>query len=180
MVVIRAFESSEKFTFMEQRQQELIIRPRCENCQRQQPSEVQIDSPYCTILVNQSSSLVKRRKFKNITTSARNVVNVTLCHECNVYLTSDDTNDIDNEDDEDETADNDNTANGILKRFDIIWPAFIWSLLKDETIHKHYGRFIWRFIIHNWRPWWIDSIKLRFPCIFEEVSLDMLTPISKI
>jgi len=30
--VVSAFESSEQFILMEQRQQELIIRPRCDNC----------------------------------------------------------------------------------------------------------------------------------------------------
>ena len=149
MKVIRTFESSDEFVLMQQRQQELIIRPRYENCQRQQPSKVQIDSPYCTIFVNQSSSLVKRLKFKNVTTSAQNVVNLTLCHEYHVYLTSDDIHDIDDEDDEDDTEENDNAANVIPKIFDIIWPSFIWSLLKDESMHKHYGRFIWRFVTHN-------------------------------
>ena len=94
MKVVRTFESSDEYILMQQRQQELLIRPRCANCQRQKPSEDQRDNQYSTIFVNQSSSLVKRRKFKNITTSTQNVVNLTLCHECHVYLTSDDTNDI--------------------------------------------------------------------------------------
>ena len=52
-------------------------------------------------------------------------------------------------------------------------------MLNDDSIHLHYGMHIWRFITYNWRPWWIDSIKVKYPFIFEDISLDSPTPIFK-
>ena len=44
--IVRIYESTEEFTLLEQRRQELLIRPKCNNCQRQQPLEIDNDDPY--------------------------------------------------------------------------------------------------------------------------------------
>ena len=114
--IVRIFESTEEFTLLERRRQELLIRPKCDNCQRQQPLEIDNDDPYKTLYVNQSSSnIVNQRKFKFVTANTRNVVNYTLCNEYNIHLTSGD--------------------NDVADEIDTVWPAFIWGLLKDESVH---------------------------------------------
>jgi len=130
--IVRIFESTEEFTFLERRRQQLLIRPKCDNCQRQQPLEIDNDDPYKTLYVYQSSfNIVNQRKFKFDTANTRNVVNYTLCNECNIHLTSGD--------------------NDVANEIDTIWPVFIWGLLKDQSVHLHYGvyKFLVANIVHN-------------------------------
>ena len=94
-----------------------------------------------------------------MTLNRRNITNHTLCTECNIHLTSGD--------------------NDIATEMKTVWPAFIWGLLKDETIQQNYGVHILRFISMVWRPWWIDSIKYELANIYQDVTLQSPSPIFK-
>ena len=43
--------------------------------------------------------------------------------------------------------------------------------MKDEFIHEKYGEMIWRFIPVEWRPWWIDVLKEKFPFVFGNITI---------
>ena len=113
---------------------------KCRNCQRKQ-SKYLIDTygPLYMIQFHQvSSELVKKKcKFKHITISSDEIVELSLCHQCAQHLTCDNFK---------ERNDSRNT-----------WTGFIWNTLKDPCIQQNYGDYIWRFIPEVWRYWWIES-----------------------
>jgi len=124
----------------------------CENCHRKQYPEN--NSFYSiTFLHRRSDEIKKNKKFKTIRCStAEPSFNVKLCEQCDCHLVSGDSK-----------QSNDYNA---------VWPSFIWFILKNEDIHKHYGSYIWRFIPTQWRYWWISEVKDQFPDVYENVTID--------
>ena len=52
--------------------------------------------------------------------------------------------------------------------------------MKDEQIHQHYGRMVWRFIPYHWNQWRIEPVKEEFPEVYNDnISIQMPVPIFK-
>ena len=79
---------------------------KCENCQRCQVHPNIIDNGiYSISFINQENTYLKRRKFKHLRSSSRNVETYSLCIQCNLYLTSD--------------------RDGISSDMAVVWPSYI-------------------------------------------------------
>ena len=132
----------------------------CANCQRMQTIGYQHVNPSYQIeyFHIRSDSVVQKRKFKTIQafTGARHCV-YKLCNECKLYL--------------DKAQPNNSFAVG--------WCSYIWSLLSNKDIHDKYGCFIWRFIPSEWRLWWLQMVKMRFPNVFVAIDLHNPSPAFK-
>ena len=55
------------------------------------------------------------------------------------------------------------------------WPAYMWSVLSDETARKWYGEMLWQLVLSSWCPWWIAAIKAELPEL-SAVSLEWPKP----
>ena len=61
---------------------------------------------------------------------------------------------------------------------DKTWTAFIWkNMFSNYDIHEKYGIEIWKYIRPKWRYWWVDSLKDRFPQIFNNITINYPIPI---
>ena len=78
------------------------------------------------------------------------------CKECNEYLTL--------------------SSGEIDDDASVIWCSFIWTILKDDSIHKIHGALILRFIPLEWRPWWINALNNIYPIIFGNITMDSPSP----
>lgn len=129
----------------------------CDNCKRQYHEDNNNNNIYKMNLSHQEGTNINNRKFKDNDVIRREDQLYTLCDECNSYLSS--TNE--------------------KSRYDskIIWPVFIWFILKDPKIHECYGNTIWKFIPSSWRQWWLMSLKNNFPTVYSDISIDYPPPI---
>ena len=57
------------------------------------------------------------------------------------------------------------------------WPAFVWTVLKNGKVREIYGESIWQFIPQQWRYWWIETLKTKYPHVFGEVTIENPPPI---
>eukprot|EP00957_Ditylum_brightwellii_P001515 118288-Ditylum_brightwellii.AAC.1 len=46
-------------------------------------------------------------------------------------------------------------------------------------IHKQYGDRVWTFIPKEWRWWWMLSLQMKFPSMFNYISLSSPSPAFK-
>ena len=129
----------------------------CDNCKRQLHENNDISDIYVLNSSLQDGKNIRSRKFKDSEVRTAEDRHYTLCNECNTYLTS--------------------TNDKIRYDSKYIWPAFIWSILKDVKIHECYGNSIWRLIPSSWRQWWLNSVKNYFPMIFSDISLENPSPL---
>ena len=103
----------------------------CDNCKRQYHEDNNDNNFYKMNLSHQEGKNSNSQKFKDNDVIIREDELYTLCDEYTTYLSS--TNE--------------------KSRYDtkIIWPVFIWFILKDPKIHECYGIIIWKFIPSSWR-----------------------------
>ena len=113
----------------------------CVNCRRKQNDQVitNYGEIYRLHLHRvDSTTVIKRKKFKHISVDYNNSEIITLCHQCNQHLT------------EEESS--------ISNKTEYMWPGFIWFFLTDRNIRSHYNcSILWKFIPVQWRFWWLDE-----------------------
>jgi len=56
------------------------------------------------------------------------------------------------------------------------WPGFIWSMLSSTYVHDAYGTSIWRYIPYEWRLWWIDAVRHKFPRVYGSITMQSPAP----
>ena len=129
----------------------------CDNCKRQYHENNINNNIYKMDLSLQQGKNINIRKFKDPEVTNAEDKHYTLCNECKTYLSS----------------------SNEKSRYDskIIWPAFIWSILKDPKVHECYGNTIWKCIPFSWRQWWLMSLKNNFPTIYSDISIKYPPPI---
>jgi hypothetical protein len=106
-----------------------------------------------------SKTIVIKQNFKNVNAySGRNNHCIyKLCKECDAYIDKDQSN----------------------KSFEVGWCSFILAFLSNTDIHKQYGDHVWTFIPKEWRSWWMLSLQMKFPSVFNCISLSSPSPIFK-
>ena len=52
----------------------------------------------------------------------------------------------------------------------ICWPAFMWLVLKNQSLRRYHGIELWRIIPKTWRRWWICQANTLSG--FENVTVD--------
>jgi hypothetical protein len=57
-----------------------------------------------------------------------------------------------------------------------VWPAFMWSMIRNEVIADHVSIGVWSYVLMRWRHWWIDDFRSMHSG-HEEISLWMPKPI---
>ena len=126
----------------------------CHNCKRTQNRNL-IElyghcSSYSMSFSSVNSTCIRNRKFKHsdLITNDSNI-NYTLCNQCSEYLTL-----------------SENCDKEIF-----CWPGFLINLLENSSVHIKYGEKIWRFIPFQFRYWWLDYVRDRYPAIYSHVTL---------
>ena len=137
--------------------------PYCHNCHRVQTvdDDSTTNHQYRLDLQERISDTLPKgtRKFKNVVASTRYVQTYTLCHQCNCHLQ--------------EVANNPN-----YNSFAYTWPGFVWYLLTDNSILEHYqSEFLWKLIPHQWRAWWLPSLKAKYPRLYAAITIELPKPI---
>jgi hypothetical protein len=129
---------------------------KCANCNRRPILNCTFDYQLNLHTVN-SGVIIGRRAFSFLSgTRSDHSIDYSLCQQCTIHLTNDDKD--------------------IANKPDAIWPAFYWSILRSNEIHKYYdSNFIWRIIPLVWRKWWYDEIKLQFPSYYDN-GITLLKP----
>jgi hypothetical protein len=94
-----------------------------------------------------------RRKFKFVvlTQNEDNASDIILCKQSYNHLINDDLK--------------------VAKDVKYCWPGFIWGILCNENIQNVYGEVIWRFLPHQWRYWWLESVIVSIPSLLN-VTID--------
>ena len=69
--------------------------------------------------------------------SRNEMESVTSCKECYTYLTEED--------------------GKVANLYKNTWPSFFWKMLQNHSVQQHYGNRGWKFILQEWRSWWLPS-----------------------
>ena len=93
----------------------------CDNCYREQQDQNTDNHLYNIQFIQQNKNNIKsHKKFKDTASFTDNTKETyLLCKECNEYLTL--------------------SCGEIDDDASVTWCSFIWTILKDENIHKNYG-----------------------------------------
>ena len=137
----------------------------CSNCKRHRNVIDNLLPIYhINFIRRKSSDIRQRKKFRNVKRSTKKIEEFYLCGECDAYLCH-----------PSESGTNDSK---------IAWPAFVWEVLKNKEVRNRYDHYVWRFLPHEWRGWWINSVgefeefedvSLESPtCFFEDKTKDVL------
>ena len=122
------------------------------DCNMTKPYEIQFEEA--------DSAILAKRKFKHVKAfTGRNRRTYCLCTECKTYL------------------DEEYVPTKEERFMDKGWCSFVWYILSNESLHEHYGDEAWRMIPTEWRPWWLDSLKHKYPDIFDRITLQFPAPI---
>ena len=147
----RYYANNKKIVEYEKENETIPERHVCENCHREHKEEGN-EFYHLSFIEQDEANILGRKKFKDPTAfSDLSRESFKLCLECNQYLTQ--------------------TADEIVNEASVTWCSYIWTVLKDEFIHEKYGEMIWRFIPVEWRPWWIDVLKEKFPFVFGNITI---------
>ena len=120
---------------------------RCENCRRDNNNQL-----LPMMFANRKRALNFRRKYSLISSSDYDSESIiTLCIQCNIYMY------------------NDHEEN-VYKQWKYFWPAYIWQLLKNQSITDKFGDMLWKWIPIQMRKLWIRS-KDEMATGYREVSL---------
>jgi hypothetical protein len=106
-----------------------------------------------------SDKISRGRLFQTIPQNSANPITYTLCSQCHSHLTIED--------------------NKRAKVNAYSWPGFLWFLLSNEEVQQIYKEAVWRFIPIPFRHWWIDAVKLYFPTVYSNVSINSPSAIFK-
>jgi len=137
---------------------QLLNHSTCENCYRSNQHINSQNIAFETISRDRINNHARFRQssikpcINRSNVSVSSIQSYMLCHECTVHLTSLSYHEANNE--------------------KYSWPGFVWSILTNPEVHREYASTIWHFIPQQWRPWWIYSVKEKYPLLFENISID--------
>ena len=111
----------------------------CRNCCRKKNLAVEDREPYSLQLeLYESAHINTRLKFclfrrRDVQGQDETV----LCCECASFL-----------------------VGGVKQEMNNVWPAFVWSVLRNDVIATHWGIGVWSYVPMKWRHWWIDDLTM--------------------
>ena len=119
----------------------------CDNCHRQNSSELKEDIYDITFHVV-TSDMIKRRKFITFRVPKKEIKEHMLCQNCLLYLTS------------------------LVKKeiLDNAWTGFLWKLLTNKEVINIYGRYTWALLPNELRHWWISNLKTMEPQVYGQIG----------
>ena len=132
----------------------------CCNCCRHYPDNNRQTEPYKLHLEETDTTVWRSSKNKKFCfISEWKKKNVYICEECKKYM---------------------NWSSKLKCPAQYIWPAFVWSLLRNPRLYIR----VWFLVVFVWRPWWIQSVfkqhsipisdLLKTKTVFQDTSSDTM------